>query len=188
MARFVWWHDIPGRRSKIVECSLCRRSRFSSSRRSRRPRTEAPCCPQLQPRRRHPGGPQAPSPCRTFACSGSAGAERQKRVPRTVTVAYGGEPPSEIGSAVSKELKCFELAPGPFTVRFDSDGVYEPPSNRGGARSLQETGSRSSAMRAGWIGAWLLGTTRDVGRVSLEPQDGTRRRTTADPEDHVHRR
>lgn len=84
------------------------------------------------------------------------GSRAAKARPTYITVAYGEGPPREIGSVVSKELKCFELAPGPFTVRFNSNSVSSPPA---AADAPEVCGERitSSAMRTGWIGAWLIG-------------------------------
>jgi hypothetical protein len=50
----------------------------------------------------------------------SGGSRATKARPTYITVGYGGRPQDSIGSVVSKELKCFELAGGSFTVQLNS--------------------------------------------------------------------
>ena len=90
-------------------------------------------------------------------CVGRLGGSRASKARATyITVAYGGRPPEELGSVVAKELKCFELAGGSFTVRLNSNSL----ASSSAAEPAQETcGQRIdvSGMRGGWIEVSLLG-------------------------------
>ena len=79
-----------------------------------------------------------------------------KARPTYVTVGYGGRPQEEIGSVVAKELKCFELAGGTFTVQLNSNSVARASA----AEPTREAcGDRIdvSGLRTGWIEVSLNG-------------------------------
>ena len=107
------------------------------------------------------------------------GSRATKARPTYITVGYGGRPQQEIGSVVSKELKCFELAGGSFTVQLNSTSAGERIRGRNGARSLRRT--NRGLRTADWMDRGFFGRpTGDAGRVSLDRHVEARVRTTAD--------
>jgi hypothetical protein len=88
------------------------------------------------------------------------GSRATKARPTYITVGYEGRPQQEIGSVVSKELKCFELAGGSFTVQLNSTSAASAPSAES-AREVCGERIEVSGLRAGWI------------KVSLDGRPGT---------------
>ena len=78
------------------------------------------------------------------------GSRAAKVLPTYVTVTQGGGPPQELGSVMSKELKCFPVPGGAFSVQLNNhslaSGSPDAPPPDVCANRIQVSG-----LRAGWI-------------------------------------
>ena len=89
----------------------------------------------------------------------SGGSRAAKALPTYVTVAQGGRPPEEIGSVMSKELKCFAVPSGSFSVQLNNHSLASA-SHDAPAPDVCANRIAVSGLRAGWI------------QVSLHAQGG----------------
>jgi len=84
------------------------------------------------------------------------GSRASKARPAYITVGYGGRPQQEVGAVNSKELRCFELAGGNFTVQVNSNGaaIASAPET---AREVCGERIQVSGMQTGWLEVSLVG-------------------------------
>ena len=80
----------------------------------------------------------------------SGGSRAAKALPTYVTIAQGGGPPQELGSVMSRELKCFPVPGGSFSVQLNNHSVASG-SPEAPAPDVCANRIKVSGLRAGWI-------------------------------------
>jgi hypothetical protein len=80
----------------------------------------------------------------------SGGSRAAKALPTYVTIAEGGGPPQELGSVMSRELKCFPVPNGAFFVQLNNRSVASG-SLEAAAKDVCANRIKVSGLRAGWI-------------------------------------
>lgn len=88
-------------------------------------------------------------PSRHLCVERFGGTRFRKIRPAYVSVVYPGGPPQEVGVLTSRELKCFELAEGAFTVQLKSFSAATADEPRTAEEICGEV--QVSGLRAGWI-------------------------------------
>jgi hypothetical protein len=80
----------------------------------------------------------------------SGGSRAAKALPTYVSVTQGGRPAQELGSVMSKELKCFVVPGGSFSVQLNNQSLASA-SLAAPAPDVCANRFQVSGMRAGWI-------------------------------------